>query len=1825
MLAALEAAEVGADSEAGTGRLLDTSADVIEILDAEPILAEDEPLAGAADPIDVVTRRGRNETPRDRITLYEKQVERLLDEGAASRPQAAALQHEIAVQMERAGADEADVVRGFATSLQTDPALRPNLWALRRNYYRRSLWPSLLKLMDLEARHASTKQERAEVWTEKGHILEDLIEDIEEAVSCYRTAHELDPGALGPLAALEKLLTRRDGHGIQVGQVGRPSEELLTVYRGLSAATKEPGRRVALLIELARIEEEFLRADNNSTSSGIDRVLSYLHEAYDAGIDQTRVIDEIVRITAAAGRVPECLTALDVKAEILEMQAEPATPQRRALLFDQVVAIRRRQATLARERLSNQQLAWQYLDQAQQRSPGDPLLLPELLAAAELAGRHADVAQLLLQREEQERATQGEDAPPPIGLWLKRALALRQAGQDAEADELERALGERAPQHFLLLLGRQRRALQRQDLGALERLLLAEAALASDGIAEAPGGEKRRDPLWAAEATLLAAQCVLRTSEPARAEELLKAAATRLGDSSDSETAGILRGLISDSLEELLLRTERYAELAALLEERLAKLAPGGTGLVSSSMESRRLRESLVELYRGPLNKLDKAAALSRTLVAEQVDDLRLLRRAATLSRRAGDAAAESTALAALADAEDRLGVSERRPWDLLRRAELATAAGQAQEAAKLYEDVLRLRPGEPLALEPLEQLLRTSGRHEELAGLLRTQVEVATADLTRDRSPEEASDGQARLLSLQARLADLIEQELKQPLQAIAVYRAMLAARPGYVPALRALLRLYRAQADVPRQLEVLEQLAEVLPSSAARAQALSQLGELREESQPTRTTEIDDAYAQSLATVPLPSAAAAHAALGRLRVQMQKRSYGGLGEVYDALADSLDPDEPLAQPVAALLAEEAGALVACSATATSSSLERTEARLGRVSRELASLGGEAAAAFPEAAAQLGLTRVLLAQRREDAKQQGAALAQLATGLLARGGGEPQTVAAEMLLRAGLLGALSEDEPLQQAEAARRLLQAYRVLGDVPQVLVPLGDLLLDPALCEQLVRANDSAELLKLVRARQALCPEGEAADRVAFLLLEAEIHLMRTVEADEATRRAGCQGAAEAALRALALEPHSVHALLLLRQAAAPTEVELDPLRSEPRSDESKARLTSYALYTLRLAGELTDAETRADLYIEAAKILDRLGDGTGAAAALREALSHRPHDSTVFSRVHTLLQRYAEEKNDPRPLLELLNFWLAQPVAASEAEARGEAALRVQLLAQRAALHQAAGQLADAAADLHALLQIDPRHGLSHRKLAALYAQHGDVEAAVRHYEQFLQLDASPIEKLAAHQTVAELLGPHDPARAVGHAEQALALTQKQRAQRGEPPETPDAMAGEVALARQLFGLRTQLGQHQAAATALRELEASLPPGAAFQPVRQEVLLELASTQERHLGERPAAAASVEKVLSEAPTSLPALERLLQLAKDGGDAARATMALARAAQEARKQAAVLGRPDAELTDTALAALVQIYGWQGSKDAQAMAAQAHFAVSEALGKKVPRPAAPPPKAPQRSIGPPLRSAAFGPEARGVLTDVWAEIWEVASRVLSPELSTLGLHPREQLNRKEVPPAWSGVDQLAQRFGLGSSSGTLPYVLFQGKEREACLLTGSNLVCGAAYAVPLSSLPPALYFRLARRLALLPDRLGPVDSDGDDVLLFLAACCQLVQAPGPTLPSEIKGRLDERTRAVDRAISRKERNALKSMVPRLSVLSGEDGQAFVRGWQQAVRQGAALLALALGGDLAAALAETGAQLDGEGEASRLGRVLCAFSVSAELQLLRRELGLGE
>ena len=197
----------------------------------------------------------------------------------------------------------------------------------------------------------------------KGHILEDLLADVEEAIICYRTAHEIDAQSL-------RRSRRWKTDGAAGRRAGRPSAEQLSVYRGLTNATRDPGRRVALLIELARYEEDVLHLDQPGHAGDVDRVLAYLHDAFDVGIDQLRVVDEIIRLTASAGRIPDCLAALEVKAEILEGQAQQASSQRQGCCSIKVVAIRRWQMALARDRMGNGELAWQYLEKAHQRSPG---------------------------------------------------------------------------------------------------------------------------------------------------------------------------------------------------------------------------------------------------------------------------------------------------------------------------------------------------------------------------------------------------------------------------------------------------------------------------------------------------------------------------------------------------------------------------------------------------------------------------------------------------------------------------------------------------------------------------------------------------------------------------------------------------------------------------------------------------------------------------------------------------------------------------------------------------------------------------------------------------------------------------------------------------------------------------------------------------------------------------------------------------------------------------------------------------------------------------------------------------------------------------------------------------------------------------------------------------------------------------------------------------------------------------------------------------------------------------------------------------------------
>jgi hypothetical protein len=1713
------------------------------------------------------------------------------------------LQHEIAVLTERTADEETDVAQGYAAALSLDPALRPNLWALRRLYYRRGLWPSLLQLLDIEADSAASARERAELLTEKGHVLEDRLGNVTEAVSCYRTAHELDQEALAPLVALEKVLTRQSGQSVLAGTAVRPSDELMAVYRALATATKDPSRRVALLIEQARIEEvPRVKPDGkDALPPDVTPVLNYLHDAYDVGVDQLRVIDEIVRITAAAGRIPDCLTALEIRAEILEMQAENATPQRKQLLSDQVVGIRRWQASLARERAGNLELAWQYLEKAQEKSPGDPLLGPELLSVADALGDPEKLLQLLVERERELRIQRPDDAPPPVGLWLKQAVALRQANRDAEAEQTEARIAEASPTHLLLQLLRQRRAMQRHDLPGLTKLLQLEAEQADRGLAGSDG-KLVRDPAWACEALIAAADCALQSGDLTQAETLAQRAEGFLPKPLDA--AGLThRRLIDALLEEIYLRSSREGLLVGLFERRIAEGH-------ASEIETTLLRENLVELYTGILGTPESAAPHKEALRKQSSSDLRLLRRQVLLARQRGDVAGEEAALLqwiAAASAKGHALVD-----DLLRRAGLLVKLGRQPEAGALYEQVLAQQPGHPQALEELERVYLAQGKKDELSQLLRRQIELVSHTTADD------PDGLSAERALHAKLIDLIENELNLPDQAASLYKAMLQRDPGYLPALSALLSHQRRSGETAKLTATLHQIAEHAPTSLLRGDALVKLAELREESASQKPQEADELYEQALQALPMPSPQATHAAVGRLRATMQQRKYDKLPDVIEALADSLPSDDPLTAEAVALLAEERASLLVLSATPTHTAMERAEAQLVKASKDLRLHPVK----HTETLVQLATTRVLLNQRREDGKAQGAALLELAELMLAHEDVGSKVVAGELMLRSGLLAALYDDDPGQLTEAARRLLLAYRTIGDQPQVVIPLTDLLSDPTVLEQMAQIPDVVQVL---RVRQALCPETEASDRVAFILLEAEAFLIQSSadEVDDPTAAKLRLSAAEATLRALHLDPHNIQALLLLRQATAPSDSEVNPLREQPLSPEGAVRLRAYAMYTLKLAAQLGEGEARTDLYAEAGQLFLQLGDQDGAAAALRTALDGRPFDGNIFTPLLTLLQRRAEQTGDHGPLLELLDFRLSQ-VARSDEERRQDLPVRTALLSQRAALHLLTGQNVAAAGDLETLLSLSPDHALSHQRLATLRSQHGDLAAAALHYQRLLELSTGKAEKLAFHRSLGELLS-ETPEHSIIHFSEALRLGAELRVEGGNS-ETTDEVEQRVQLQKRLLGLQLRRGDREAATQTVKLLVSELPAGKELASLRQQALLEAASLYERELGDRTAALGVLDKLLGEQPLQLGAIERVVALSQGSGEPARAQAVLVRARDEARKQAAAFVDVDTALSVVPFATLQQVFEWQKQSDARSLAGQATAVVTKFLGGSAESPPPPPMKIPDRSVGPPLRSAAFSTDARGILLDIWQEIWETGTKLLSPDLALLSTSPKERLNAKKVPPTWTSVDNLAQRFGLGNTDLSIAYSLIAGKDKDACVAVGPNLVCGSAYTESLASWSPPLLFRLVRRLALVPDRLGAIECPPTELVLFVAACCQLVSVPTPALAGPERSKLDERVRNLDRAIARKERSAIKGLASRMHELSGENGKNLVLGWQRAILRGSALLATAITGNLSAAFQETGAKLETDDEhEAKTARALLTWSVSAELFGLRRELGLSE
>jgi tetratricopeptide (TPR) repeat protein len=1212
------------------------------------------------------------------IALYDRELE-ILTRGEPEKGRTALYQHEIGELTESRAGDEGAAVKAYAKALQSDATLKPNLWAIRRVFERRSLWPNLQKLLDAEIRFAKTPEERAELYVEKGVLLEDRINDPTGALDCFDHAVEALPTSLPAWMALEKIHTR----GRDLGNLGR-------VWRGMADATVEPPRKVALLLDLSRLQD--------SIGGGPVEARAILQEALAVGVESERVLDELERLAERSGGGEELLAVLDERARRLTASLAEMPIERRLQENERLVALRRRQAQLAVAR-GDGEGAWSYLQAALATSPAEPLIVRELSAVAESLGRWDELSDLLAGRVETAPASR------KIALRLERAEALRRAGKAVEADAVESEVARDEPGHLGLAIARERTALAGRDWERLAALYAAEAELAnSDGT---PTGAA--DPEWAATALVQAAAAYEHLGREAEAHKAL--------DDARKLVPHFVPAV--DALERMYARGGKHAEYAALIESELEANPPPA--------RAQRLLETLATA-REALDDFPGAAQTVRRLVELDPDNVRTRVRLYELDRAAQKLPEAADDLAELAK---RLP-EDRRVDALLERADLLEQRlNDPLGAAAAYREALSFKPGDPRATEAFERLSRRrakeSGPHDqpspqawdELAAALRREAQASLA-------PERISHALLKL-------GEIHERERGNWEDAAQAYRDLLERAPGHAAALRGLERAYAALGDDPRRADALAEEIDGLKESS-RGEALLRLGELYEDTlkQPDRA---DEAYGRALELGSNP-----HAALGRLRTAVRAREPVALAEAIARLEPLVFGDGVGAVARAVLIDERAD--LAHKAGDVDAALARTDeaieldpsARLPWLARaRLSAQGGEVA--------DLGDALEALAQRSSDPALQSAL--QRRAGLLALSSGSRATrteESAQIRLRQALTLTPSDTTSLvalcaviadPDALGARaKLAEGGAQLewhvehGEALEAAGRLGDAALASARALEIDPHHLGALELarRLARAGSDDKAYAAATARLAAQVLESERAAGFYREAAETFERAGAPREAAAAWRAV------LDRTPLDGAAAKRTRELLAALYAEDKQPGPLVELFTHRLDHVR------GGDDRVRLYLDRASLFFDGGDRDSAERDLRSVLDLDTEEPEALRRLAELV---ADKPNGRDEAIELFVRFL------EDVDDRTRRRAALQRLAE---LLEHAGKVDEAVARLEEAIKLAARpvdaRG-EHEKLSQLLMRQRQWQRAVDALRRLADLVDAGKERAAVEIRIATI--------------------------------------------------------------------------------------------------------------------------------------------------------------------------------------------------------------------------------------------------------------------------------------------------------------------------------------------------------------------------------------------------------------------------------------------------------------------------------------------------
>jgi golgin subfamily B member 1 len=620
------------------------------------------------------------------------------------------------------------------------------------------------------SRYADALEERAssifdavvaqEIWKRLGRIAEQQLEDDRRAIAAYVKAGEQAGEQPDILAALDRLYLR-------VGDAKALSE----ILERRTVVEPDAKQQAELFYRLAKLQV--------SESGKKQLGLATLKQALERDADHAGARETLEELTGEKDLFEEAAEALEA---VYRAKGDNA---RLTSLFEKRIAFvdaptdrTRMRLDLVRhleDQLKDTRRAQQVLEDALADDPAEADVIAELERLAPINSGWASAAAKLSAAITSSRdlaPDAARDAYVRLAGWYERKLNNPAEGEAS----LEHAL-EKDPENVEIL-----RAIEK-----MRRM---------------PGRE--RDLV-----TTLRRLAELQTDMNSKRDLYREAKAVAEGSVRDPALAeDVLRQLLKEddanlwALEELTRLREAASDHAEVLSLVLKRAG------LSEGDDIARLEHQAAEIAHTKLNDPDRAIQLYEKIFEDSPTDDRAasaLRNLFTAAKRTKDLAKLLGRLIDVAPGP------EQRTTLRLELAKLQSASskkGAKEDAIDTLRSILEEDPANHDTVLALSQLYETTGRDEDLAVLLDSQIALA-----KGRNDTGAE------LSLTVRLGEIYESRLGNTVKAIETYEAVLDREPQHKQALEALGRLFESKGELAKAGAALEKLLSVSEGTDAVA----------------------------------------------------------------------------------------------------------------------------------------------------------------------------------------------------------------------------------------------------------------------------------------------------------------------------------------------------------------------------------------------------------------------------------------------------------------------------------------------------------------------------------------------------------------------------------------------------------------------------------------------------------------------------------------------------------------------------------------------------------------------------------------------------------------------------------------------------------------------------------------------------------------------------------------------------------------------------------------------------------------------------------------------